>query len=62
MHFYEIDQDDPEAVFKSMTPLVTKLFGGDGTVEWKHWAMAPELVIDYVNTFRLLGSRDRVNR
>jgi hypothetical protein len=38
------------------------LFGGDGTVEWKHWAMAPELVIDYVNTFRLLGSRGRVNR
>jgi hypothetical protein len=62
MHFYEIDQDDPEAVFKSMTPLVTKLFGGEDTTEWKDWATTPELRIDYVNTFRLLGSRDRVNR
>ncbi len=58
MHFYEIDQDDPEAVFKSMTPLVTKLLGGDDTVEWKQWANTPELRIDYVNTFRLLGSRE----
>jgi hypothetical protein len=61
MHFYEIDQDDPEAVFKSMTPLVTKLFGGGDTAEWKDWANTPELRIDYVNTFRLLGSRDRVD-
>jgi hypothetical protein len=60
MHFYEIDQDDPEAVFKSMTPLVTQLFGGAGTPEWKQWATTPELCIDYVNTFRLLGARERV--
>ncbi len=59
MHFYEIDQDDPEAVFKSMTPLVTKLLGGEDTPEWKHWANTPELRIDYVNSFRLLGSSER---
>lgn len=62
MHCYEIDQDDPEAVFKSMTPLVTKLFGSDDTAEWQHWATTPELRIDYVNTFRLLGARERVDR
>lgn len=58
MHFYEIDQDDPEAVFKSMTPLVTKLLGSEETAQWKHWANTPELRIDYVNTFRLLGARE----
>jgi hypothetical protein len=54
-HCYEIDQDDPEAVFKSMTPLVTELLGGQDTPEWRNWATTPPLRIDYVNTFRLLG-------
>src|SRR5205085_8709055 len=62
MHFYEIDQDDPEAVFKSMTPLVTELFGGADTDEWRDWANTPELRIDYVNTFRLLDERERGER
>jgi hypothetical protein len=57
MHFYEIDAENPEAVFKSMTPLVTKLLGEPGTDAWDHWANTPELRIMYVNTFRLLGER-----
>jgi hypothetical protein len=56
-HCYEIDQDDPEAVFKSMTPLVTEFLGGRDTAEWRDWATTPTLRIDYVNTFRLLGER-----
>jgi hypothetical protein len=56
-HCYEIVQDDPEAVFKSMTPLVTELIGGQDTPEWRNWATTPSLRIDYVNTFRLLGER-----
>ena len=31
LHLYEIDRDDPEAVFQSMTPLVAKRFGGYNT-------------------------------
>ncbi len=55
MHLYEIDAENPEAVFKSMTPLVTKLLGEPGTDAWDNWANTPELRIMYVNTFRRLG-------
>lgn len=57
LHLYEIDRDDPEAVFQSMTPLVAKGFGGYKTPEFRAWANTPELWIMYVNTFRLLGAR-----
>lgn len=57
MHLYEIDREDPESVFASMTPLVTARLGGADTPEWKHWAHTPELCIDYVNTFSLIGAR-----
>jgi hypothetical protein len=57
MHLYEIDTENPEAVFKSMTPLVTKLLGEPGTQAWDRWALTPELRIMYVNTFRRLGAR-----
>jgi hypothetical protein len=56
LHFYEIDRDDPEAVFQAMTPLVAKRFGGYNTPEYRAWAHTPELRIMYVNTFRLLGA------
>jgi len=57
MHFYEMDTDDPEASFKAMTPLVTKLLGTPGTQAWDRWARTPELRIMYVNSFRRLGER-----
>lgn len=55
-HFYEIDRPDPEAVFQSMTPMVAEHIGATDTHAWKAWAMRPELVISYVNSFRKLES------
>jgi hypothetical protein len=31
LHFYEMDTDEPEAAFRSMTPLVEQLLNGGGT-------------------------------
>jgi len=56
LHLYEIDRDDPEAVFQSMTPLVAARFGGYNTPEYRAWAHTAELEIMYVNTFRRLGA------
>jgi hypothetical protein len=58
MHFYEMDTDDPETAFKSMTPLVEERIGRAGTPEFKAWAFHPALRIMYVNSFRRLGVRD----
>jgi hypothetical protein len=57
MHFYEMDSDDPEATFQTMTPLVSARIGQPGTPEWDAWANTPELRIMYVSTFRRLGER-----
>jgi hypothetical protein len=57
MHFYEMDTDDPEGAFRTMTPLVSDRIGQPGTQAWKAWANTPELRIMYVNTFRRLGER-----
>ncbi len=57
MHFYEMDSDDPEATFKSMTPLVRELLGDD-TPEYKEWAWGP-LHIEYVNSFARVGEQSR---
>jgi hypothetical protein len=57
MHFYEMDTDDPEGAFRTMTPLVSERIGQPGTAEWDGWANTPELRIMYVNTFRRLGER-----
>jgi len=57
LHLYEIDTDDPEAVFRSMTPLVSERIGAPGTDAWKRWAFHPELRIMYVNTFARVGER-----
>jgi hypothetical protein len=57
LHFYEMDSDDPETTFKTMTPLVSDRIGPPGTPAWDAWANTPELRIMYVNTFRRLGER-----
>jgi hypothetical protein len=57
LHFYEMDTDDPEGAFRTMTPLVSERIGEPGTPAWDHWANTPELRIMYVNTFRRLGEQ-----
>jgi hypothetical protein len=57
MHWYEMDTDDPEAAFRSMTPLVSQRIGGPDTDAWKRWAFHPALRIMYVNTFARVGER-----
>jgi hypothetical protein len=57
MHVYEMDTEDPERAFRTMTPLVSERIGRPGTAEWDGWANTPELRIMYVNTFRRLGER-----
>ena len=56
MHFYEMDTDDPETAFKSMTPLVMERIGAADTEAFKHWARGPSLRIMYVNTFSRVGA------
>ncbi len=55
MHLYELDTDDPEPAFKEMTPATVRHQKSVGGHTWDEWAGHPELVIEYVNTFRLLG-------
>jgi hypothetical protein len=55
LHLYEIDGDDPEAVFQSMTPKVQARLGSPGTPAYNEWASHPTLRIEYVNTFRRVG-------
>lgn len=57
LHWYEIDREDPEAVFQSMTPRVAARIGDPDTDAWKSWVFHPALRIMYVNTFALAGSR-----
>jgi hypothetical protein len=56
LHFYEMDTDDPERAFKSMTPLVMERIGGVGTSDFEQWAHTPSLRIMYVNSFVRLGA------
>jgi hypothetical protein len=58
MHFYEMDTDDPETAFKSMTPLVMENIGNEQTAAFEHWARGPSLRIMYVNSFLRVGSSD----
>jgi hypothetical protein len=58
MHFYEMDTDDPETAFKSMTPLVMQRIGDESTEAFRHWAHGPSLHIMYVNSFARVGARD----
>jgi hypothetical protein len=52
LHFYEMDSDDPEATFKSMTPLVQQRLDREA---FREWTNHPELVIEYVSSYRLLS-------
>jgi hypothetical protein len=56
MHFYEMDTDEPEAAFKSMTPLVMQRIGDHTTDTFKAWAHTPSLRIMYVNSFLRVGA------
>jgi hypothetical protein len=56
MHFYEMDTDDPEHAFTSMTPLVMERIGNVDTPEFRHWAHGPSLRIMYVNSFARVGA------
>ncbi|MDQ1466611.1 MAG: hypothetical protein QOH10_1026 [Actinomycetota bacterium] len=59
MHFYEMDTDEPEVAFKSMTPLVMERIGGQHTDAFKQWAFGPILRIMYVKSFLRVGERTR---
>lgn len=58
MHFYEMDTEDPEAAFKTMTPLVEERIGDKKTDAFKRWGWHDQLQIMYVNSFRRVGERD----
>jgi hypothetical protein len=47
-----MDDNDPEATYKRMTPLVKARLSHEDFTEWTGH---PELRIDYVSTYRLLG-------
>jgi hypothetical protein len=56
MHLYEMDTDDPERAFRSMTPRVIERIGGTETEAFKQWAWHRALRIMYVNSFALVGA------
>jgi hypothetical protein len=56
LHLYEIDGEDPEAVYRAMVPLVVGRIGEPGSPAFDAWAGHPALRIDYVNTFRRGGT------
>jgi hypothetical protein len=58
MHFYEMDTEDPEAVFLAMPELVAARLGGRESEAWNEWAWHRSMWVDYVNSFRCVGSRD----
>jgi hypothetical protein len=58
LHFYEMDTDDPERAFKTMTPLVMEHIGDEHTDAFKRWAWGPSLRIMYVNSFVRVGASD----
>ena len=58
LHMYELDTDDPEPAFQAMTPATKarREAGGWGSHPFDVWAWHPDLVIDFVSTFRREGS------
>ena len=52
LHLYEMHSDDPEATYRSMTPMVRERLH---PAAFDAWAWHPQLRIDYVNTFALAG-------
>jgi len=59
LHLYEFDDADAgsEVTFKRMTTCVAERYGAPGTATYDEWAMHPQLVIEYVNSFDLVGER-----
>jgi len=55
LHFYELDTADAEDAFQRMTPATLARL--PDKAERRAWAGHPELVIDYVSTFRFAGER-----
>ena len=55
LHFYEMDTAEAEEAFQRMTPATLARL--PEKTERRAWAGHPELVIDYVSTFRLAVSR-----
>jgi hypothetical protein len=58
MHFYEMDTDDPERAFKTMTPLVAERIGDPASDAFRRWARHEQLRIMYVNSFARIGASD----
>ena len=58
MHFYEMDTDDPETAFKSMTPLVMQRIGDEHDRCVQALGRGPSLRIMYVNSFVRVGASD----
>jgi hypothetical protein len=57
LHLYEMDTEDAEGAFQRMTPATLARLAD--REERRAWRGHPELVIDYVSTFRLAGARRR---
>ena len=55
LHFYEMDTEDAEDAFQRMTPATLARL--PEKAERRAWMGHPELVIDYVSTFRFAVSR-----
>lgn len=55
LHLYELDTDDPEPAFGAMTPTTRARIGAWNTHGFDEWAWHPELVIEFVSTFRREG-------
>jgi hypothetical protein len=55
LHFYEMDTPEAEEAFQRMTPATLARL--PDKAERRVWAGHPELVIDYVSTFRFAGDR-----
>jgi hypothetical protein len=53
LHFYEMDTPEAEDAFQRMTPATLAHIGPKGDPRRREWAGHAELVIEYVNTFRL---------
>jgi hypothetical protein len=51
LHLYEMDDEDPEARFQAMTPLVRERLCDERAFE--EWAWHSELCINFVATYRL---------
>jgi hypothetical protein len=57
LHLYELDTDDPEPAFQAMTPATRARAeaGAWNSHPFADWAWHPDLVIDFVSTFRREG-------